>query len=333
MSGLPDALIEHLARARAARAGLVERLRAEHTDCWRWFHGATEGIPGLAVDRYGELLIAQLFRSAAAEWDVAQLAATIGAFFATPCAVVDRRDGHRAATITDAATEREVIVREGDVRMLVRAAHRGLDPWLFLDFRAGRRRIAELARGRSVLNLFAYTCTAGLVAQHAGAVETWNVDFASSSLAVGERNLALNELVPSRVRFLREDCLVTLRQLAGQTVGRRHQTGDIRPRSPRHFDLVVLDPPRLARGKFGKIDVVHDYQSLFKPAWLVTADGGHLLATNHVAAVERDVWIESLHRCARKAGRPIRELEVIAPDEDFPSPDGRPPLKLALCSV
>jgi len=99
------------------------------------------------------------------------------------------------------------------------------------------------------------------------------------------------------------------------------------------FDVVFLDPPRYAKSPFGVVDLVNDYPALFKPALLATAEGGTLICCNNVAQVERAAWIDQLERSARKAGRPIREIETIEPEADFPSPDGKPPLKIALLRV
>ncbi|MBK8974643.1 MAG: class I SAM-dependent rRNA methyltransferase [Planctomycetes bacterium] len=323
-----------LERASARRSALLERLRAEGTDCWRLLHGATEGLPGVAVDRYGELVLVQLFRAApdGVEEPLAD-ALRERAAAGDVLVVVDRRGGPSAVRVSAAAERNEFVCSEAGMRCLVRAEHAGQDPWLFLDLRAGRRMVRTLANGRSVLNLFAYTCTAGIAAAQRGASEVLNVDFSQGWLDVGRRNARLNDVDDDRVRFLRQDCLAVLRQLAGMPVARRSQRRTFRRVAPRTFDLVVLDPPRLAKSAFGTVDLVGDYQSLFKPAWLATAPGGHLLATNNVASVDRDVWVASLWRCADKAGRPIARLEIVEPDADFPSPDGRPPLKVVLCSA
>ena len=74
-------------------------------------------------------------------------------------------------------------------------------------------------------------------------------------------------------------------------------------------------------------------ESLFKPALLATAPGGRLLATNHVSTVELESWMEVLERCAAKAGRPLDDIQVLTPESDFPSPDGKHPLKMAICTV
>jgi 23S rRNA (cytosine1962-C5)-methyltransferase len=97
--------------------------------------------------------------------------------------------------------------------------------------------------------------------------------------------------------------------------------------------LVILDPPSWARGRFGAVDVVRDYPTLFKPALLAAAAGASILATNHSIDVSREAFLQVLERTAQKSGRSIRELEWILPEEDFPSFDESPPLKAAWISV
>ena len=75
------------------------------------------------------------------------------------------------------------------------------------------------------------------------------------------------------------------------------------------------------------------YQSIFKPTLLTTRQGGTILATNHVSTVDLDEWLGALRRCADKAGRPLSSVDVLTPEGDFPSPDGRHPLKMALATV
>jgi 23S rRNA (cytosine1962-C5)-methyltransferase len=320
--------------AAGAREAWVSELRAGGTDCWRVLHGAVEGLPGVAVDRFGDLVLVQAFRGAGLELPLDRLVELLRGRGADrdEIVVVDRRPGARPESADPVrAVRNEFVCHEAGMPVLVRARHQGQDPWIFLDLRAGRRRIRELAAGRSVLNLFAYTCTAGIAAARAGAREVLNVDFSATWLDVGRRNARLNGLRGDLVRFLREDCLAVLRQLAGMPVARRGARRRFASLEPRRFDLVILDPPRLAKSPFGTVDLVADYQGLFKPAWLATAEGGVLIATHNVASVDRDGWVASLRRCAEKAGRPILDLEVVDPDPDFPSPDRRPPLKIAVC--
>jgi len=322
-----------LDRALLAREALAARLSAEGTDCWRIFHGAAEGREGLSIDRYGDVALLQTFREplAAGELDA------LDRFLRERCAGIahcvwnHRGAGPGGSASPEALGEREI--RERGLRLTFRARHRGQDPWLFLDLRAGRRRLAELAPGRSVLNLFAYTCGAGLAAAQAGAREVWNVDFAASALEVGRRCAELNPLGESRLEFVHEDVLPVLRQLAGLPVKGRASAREFRRFEARRFDLVFLDPPAWSKGPFGAVDVARDYPALFKPALLATAEGGMLLATNHLASVTRAEFAAQLEACARKAGRPLAALELLGPDEDFPARAGEPPLKIAVCRV
>ena len=322
---------ELLQRAIERRVDLLARLHAEGTDCYRLLHGTAEGAPGLCVDRYGSLLLVQTFReplAPAAVDDLRDVACrSLGVDLPICCNHRGAGSDAPAAHEPSPGALAEHECREAGVRFVIRARHRGQDPWLFLDLRAGRRTVRALAAGRTVLNLFAYTCGVGVVAAVAGAAHVQNVDFAPSALEVGLDNAARNGVPEARFSVLRSDCLPVLRQLAGTPVQRRGKHVPFERVEKQRFDLVVLDPPRFAKTPFGTIDVVGDYQSLWKPCLLTLADGGAVLATNHVPTVPEADW----H--AEKAGRPLRSLDTIPVDADFPSFDGSPPLKVVLATV
>ena len=81
------------------------------------------------------------------------------------------------------------------------------------------------------------------------------------------------------------------------------------------------------------MDTVNDYQSLFKPALLCTKSGGQMLVTNNVASVPEAEWVDKLHRCANKNDRTIDCVEILSPEQDFPSLDGKHPFKMAWLTV
>ncbi len=328
-----------LKRAIEARGELINALHAEGTDCYRLFHGVSEGEPGLTVDRFGPIVLIQTFRDPLEPQELVIISEVVQDAIGQPCQIVwnhrgpKRREGFEEWH--DPSIEVETVGREMGLGFDVNPRHRGIDPLLFPDLRAGRRRIRTAADGASVLNLFAYTCGVGVAAMAGGASEVWNVDFAASALAVGRRNAALNGFDGPAFRTIQEDVLPTLRQLAGLPIRGR---GKRRPRrhqqfKERRFDLVVLDPPPWAKSAFGAVDLARDYQSLFKPALIATKEGGHMLLTNNVASVEREGWLQMIERCAVKVGRTLSGIEIIEPEADFPSPDGRPPLKMAWVTV
>ncbi|HVA65557.1 MAG TPA: class I SAM-dependent methyltransferase [Elusimicrobiota bacterium] len=335
---MDDALSGRLALALERRSALLSRLRAEETNAYRLFHGSAEGHPGLTVDRYGDLLLAQSFHSPLAP---AQLEALetfyAGALPGSTVVYNDRsRPNSRVANELSpalmAVATAPRLARELGVNYRIRARHAGQDPWLFLDLRAARRRVMQEAAGKSLLNVFAYTCGVGVAAAKAGASCVVNVDFARSSLVVGEENARLNDL-PIRMSFVQSDAFAALRQLSGlgqPRVVRGRRLPHFDKLEKRQFDMVFLDPPPYAKSPFGVVDLINDYPAVFKPALLCVAEGGSMICCNNVAQAAREAWIDQLERSARKAGRPIREVERIDPESDFPSYDGRPPLKMAL---
>lgn len=326
---------EALQEAVERRSALHTRLQQEQTQALRWFHGRAEGWPGVTVDQYGDVLLVQTFGEplvweqwqALNEWSAEQWGETLQPFY-------NHRGKTRPSEEFVWEMPKESWFQEGGLEYLFAIRKPGVDPSLFLDFRTTRQWVRENSEGCSVLNLFSYTCGIGLCAAAGGAKEVWNVDFAEFPLEVGRQNAERNGLMHDKHRFVREDYFPVIRQLAGLPMkGRsRHRRKFVRLQ-PRQFDRVILDPPRWARSPWGAVDLVRDYQSLFKPALLATADGGVLLAANNVASVDRDEWVDSLERCAAKAGRPLTSLELLRPDEDFPSFDNNPPLKVAICRL
>lgn len=331
---------ELLVPALEKRKPLLAALKAEGTDCYRLFNGIAEGLTGLTIDRYGGLILAQTFRDCLTPAEIPALEECLREVLPGPLAFAYNHRGKRAVESFDKwhrpAPEAlaDFTCHEGGLKYSIKARHRGIDPWLFLDLRAARRFVRGHSSGLSVLNLFSYTCGVGICAAAGGAQEVWNVDFAESSLEVGRQNAALNGIAEDRFKLVNEDCLTVVRQLAGLPVaGRYGQKRKYQRFEPKAFDLVFLDPPAWAKGPMSAIDVVRDYPAMFKPALLAAKPGGRVVATNHVAAVEYAAWAEALRRCAIKAGRPIKRIEVIAPEADFPSFDGKPPLKVAVCEL
>ena len=334
-------LIQQLQAALDKRQALIEQLQREETTAYRLFNGSSEGWPGLTIDRYGDLLLIQTFHSTLEN----RQCGAIEQFYADAqpglVAIYNDRSGSNSRIGNPLPTERLAEAQrprefmELGIHYLVQGRHSGQDPWLFLDMRAGRRRIQQDVPGKSVLNLFAYTCGIGIAAAKAGAAHVVNVDFAESNLKVGKENARLNEL-PIRMRFVHSDAFAAMRQLAG--IGQPKKVrGKQMPAFPvleqRAFDLVFLDPPRYAKSAFGVVDIVNDYAALMKPALLCTAEGGTLVCCNNAAQVNRETWADQIERCVAKTGRKLREIEWIAPEGDFPSRDGQPPLKIALLRV
>jgi 23S rRNA (cytosine1962-C5)-methyltransferase len=294
--------------------GGIARERWARRSCGRLFHGVGEGKPGLTIDRYGPVCLVQTWREGLSKEAMEELELP-GKVVYVPRG--SDRPWHGPTIQAD--------FDELDLQYVFRTPDPGADPVLFLDLRATRRWLKANAKGR-VLNAFSYTCGAGLAAASNGA-DVLNLDHGVACMELGREFANKNEL---NMRFLREDYFCAVRQFAG--LGVRNKKGMRRYKSQK-FELVVLDPPNFAKGPFGAVDIVRDYGSLARPALGVLTEGGRLLATNHHAKVDYDVWVEGIKRTATKAGRSITNVERIKGEDDFPSFDGNPPLKVAVFTV
>jgi 23S rRNA (guanine2445-N2)-methyltransferase / 23S rRNA (guanine2069-N7)-methyltransferase len=166
-------------------------------------------------------------------------------------------------------------VREGGYRFLVNFTDY-LDTGLFLDHRITRRRVGELAAGRSFLNLFAYTGTATVYAAGAGATSSTTVDMSRTYLDWARRNLALNGLAGPQHAFVQADCLAWLEE-QGAAPGRR-------------YGVIFVDPPTLSRSKRmeREFDVQRDHVRLLAMAARLLEPGGAIVFSNNFQKFKLD---------------------------------------------
>lgn len=135
-----------------------------------------------------------------------------------------------------------------------------LDTGLFLDHREMRQRVAEIASGKAVLNLFAYTAAFSVHAALRGAAFTKSVDMSNTYTEWARKNFALNDLNQEKNVLVRADCLKFLEEERKQ------------------YDLIVLDPPTLSRSKKmdEMLDIQKDYIWLLEKALPLLKKGGQL---------------------------------------------------------
>jgi 23S rRNA (guanine2445-N2)-methyltransferase / 23S rRNA (guanine2069-N7)-methyltransferase len=160
------------------------------------------------------------------------------------------------------------VVREGRSRFLVNFTDY-LDTGLFLDHRITRRRVGELAAGRTFLNLFAYTGTATVHAAGAGALASTTVDMSHTYLDWARRNLALNGLAGPQHACVQADCLAWLEEQAASPA--------------RRYGVVFVDPPTHSRSKRMErdFDVQRDHAGLLHRIAGLLEPGGVIVFSNN----------------------------------------------------
>lgn len=323
------------------RADLLKALHSEqpNTNCFRIFHGTVEGVNGLNIDRYGNAWLIQTFHETLTGESLESIYQILRDTADLPIIYNDRsnknsRIMNELDLELEAYSRSEQIISENGILFTSKLRHEGQDPLLFLDMRVGREYIKQNSHKKSVLNLFSYTCGIGTAAAVGGAKRVVNIDFSSFALAAGRKNAALNG-VESVCQFIQSDAFPALRQLAGLKVTSRNKNKlpSYPKMSASQFDLVFLDPPRFAKSAFGTVDLVNDYQSLFKPALLSTKKGGTIVCCNNVAKVDKHLWFNSLVRCVEKQGRAVSDVQWLDCHQDFPSFDDNHPLKIVALTV
>lgn len=228
-------------------------------DACRLLHGRGRLWPGfehMAVDWFPPVAVLTLFRPHPAEVVDALLTA-LGEVLAPEglqALVLQQRDGPRTRTeVVLGGLPAQTLAHEAGLRYRI-DLQRGQNLGFFLDMRHAREWLrGASAGGRSVLNLFAFTCAFSVVARAGGAGRIVNIDLSRQSLETGRENHRLNGLSTEDVYFLDHDVFRSWKKL--------HALG--------RYDVIVMDPPTAQKGSFSAdrdyAKVVRRFPKLLKP--------------------------------------------------------------------
>lgn len=308
--------MHELLRERIGRADtLRRRVVTGDTDCYRLINGEGDQLPGIVLDRYGELAVLRLYSSA---WEP-HLDAIVDAVSALGWVStvfrrlgVERVDAGRGGqTLLGPAAPEQVVVREHGLRFLARP-YDGQKTGLFLDQREHRRRVGELSSGRTVFNLFGYTGGFSVYAAAGGAARVLTVDIAAPALEDAKENYRLNGLDPDRHGF---------------------EAADVFRWEPRlKADLVVCDPPSLTHNKAADGAARAAYRDLAARVGPMVSLDGLLATASCTARLGAERWEESIRAGLRRSGVwSLLERSEAPPDHPvaMEHPEGRY-LKFAL---
>lgn len=315
-------------RGALADAGCLREPLLASNDAFRIVNDLGDGLPGVCVDRYGDFAVLSLSSDEAIErrQELADLLLEFGArgvYLKLRARADLRRAAHAdlapSEPIRGSSAPSPLVVREGGAQFGVTLGE-GLSCGLFLDQRDNRARLAAFSGGRSVLNLFSYTCSFSVYAALASAQRVTSVDLSGAALARGRENFSLNGLDPEAHAFVQADALEWLERAAKR--GER-------------FGVVILDPPSFSTSGKGKtFRVEGGYQgALERVLAVLEADGRVLAVTNH-RKTSLQAFRKIAHDAARAAGREITQLKDLpSPLDCPPGSDGPFPAKSVLISV
>jgi 23S rRNA (cytosine1962-C5)-methyltransferase len=289
---------------------LREQLPASrHTNALRLVHGESDGLPGLVVDKYADVLVAQ-FQSAGAErWRDQILDSLLEisgceAVFERSDAEVRKLEGLQPRTgfvRGNKNASRCPIIEHGlNFRVDV---EQGQKTGFFLDQRENRRRVRTLAAGREVLDGFCYTGGFAISALAGGAKRVTAIESSSAALEVAKDNLSANPLDAAKIEFLKADVFAHLRVLRDK--GAR-------------FDMVVLDPPKFAPTAAQAKNAARAYKDINLLAFKLLAPGGLLATFSCSGGVSAELFQSIVAGAALDAGAEAKIVERFGAAADHP---------------
>lgn len=282
---------------------LRERLYAQ--PFYRLAFGEADLLPGLVVDRYGDVLVAQIGTAGmeAMKDDILEALAKVlgpgGVLWKNDSSIRELEGLDRYVETAFGEVPDYVEVPEGGVNFRVPLAAGQKTGWYF-DQTANRALIARHVRGLRVLDLFSYAGSFGLQAKRAGAAEVTCVDSSASALAAAAATAEANEL---DIELLQGDVFDALEQLSAER---------------RHFDVVIVDPPAFIKRRKDHPKGLAAYRRLNQLAMQALDRDGLLLSCScsyHLAPGE---LTDSVQRAARHLGRFAQLIAVGAQSPDHP---------------
>jgi len=285
--------------------GLPSAAPGHETDAYRLVHAEGDALPSLTVDVFGDVLSVQLNTVGLKLREGVVFDALGGAL--APRAIIDRTppniaklEGFEPASgvVRGDASVSELRFVERGLRYTIPLSL-GQKTGFYLDQRVLRARVEQLARGKRVLDAFAFVGTFSLAAARGGAAEVVAVDESAVALEVGAECAKMNGL-EGRVRFVREDARQAFQEASRQG----------------GYDLVICDPPKLAPSRSAREGALGAYKSLASAACRATKPGGILVFCSCSSAVSLADLVRALALGAREA-----RMQAVVFDRHFQGGD------------
>lgn len=298
------------------------------TNAYRLVHSEGDGLPGLVVDRFADILVAQI-HTAGMERLLPLLIDALMSETRTRGLLLRndsqsrRREGLEVEEPTVAAGEvpAQVAVCENSVQFLV-------DPWqgqktgFFLDQRDKREATRKYVRGKRVLNCFSYTGGFSIYAAlTSNETRVTSVDISASAIGLARQHFSLNGLDPDKHEFLIANTFEYLEQTK---------------REGEKFDVVILDPPAFAKTQGARTQALKAYRRLNMLGMHVLRPGGILLTCSCSGVVGLDDFLGVVSQVTQRLHRPVQLLEVYTHSVDHPINLAMPEttyLKAVFCRV
>lgn len=281
-------------------------IKQSDTNAYRLIAGESDGLPGVTIDVYANVVVLQLL-SAGAERQRDKIIWAVKRFY--PDAVIHERSDVKVRQKEGLALfvethqgqlPDEVTINENGVKIIVDLIN-GHKTGFYLDQRDNRQITAGYATDKTVLNCFCYTGTFGSYALANGAKHITNVDVSTSALSTAKRNMVINQLPVDQCEFIEKDVFDLLRDYRQET---------------KQFGLVILDPPKFIESKASMKRACRGYKDINLYGIHAVEPGGILATYSCSGLMPADLFAKIVADAALDAGRTVRILKRVsqAPD-------------------
>ena len=290
-------VINRLQTAQDIRKGLGNSTN----NAYRILYGESDGFPGIVVDRYDRFAIIKTYVTGV-DLLLITLAKALGKTMKLKGVLARAKDGYRV--LWGQEPPAEFTVRENGLNFLANI-YEGQKTGLYLDQRDNRSIVRAWAAGARVLDVFSYTGGFSVNALEGGALYATIVDRADQALHDAHRNVMANRFKPNQYETVRADAYEYLKTLVSQG---------------KTYDLVILDPPSLARRKTQRTKALKSYRRLNRLAFQSVANGGLLATSSCTTQVSPTGFRRVLAEAASSIGATTQIIHETAHPPDHPVP-------------
>lgn len=294
---------------------------------YRLIAGESDGLPGVTIDKYANIIVCQLLSAGADIWRYAIVQALKSLF--PDCHVYERSDvevrkkeGLPLVTgwLTEPKDSTATIINEHGIKIHV-DVKTGHKTGFYLDQRTSRLTAGHYAKNKTVLNCFSYTGTFALHCLANNAKHVTNVDVSQTALDLAKANVELNGLPLDKVTFLKEDVFKLLRRYKEEGV---------------KFDMIILDPPKFVDSKAQLTSACRGYKDINRLAMSLLHDNGILLTFSCSGLLEQNLFQKVVADGALDANKTAHFIERLQQAPDHPISSNYPEgyyLKGLVCQI
>lgn len=288
----------------------------------RLIFGEADSFPGLTVDRFGDILVAQVL-SLGIEKRKKMLFELLAKIFAQDNqpirGIYERNDvairelegmeqykGFFPLEGYPIPDSTETTITENGITYAVDFEN-GQKTGFFLDQKYNRLAVAKLSRGKRVLDCFTHTGSFGLNAAKGGAEYVLSVDISESAVEMAQKNAKANGL-DGKVEYLAANVFDLLPKLSeGEMINRYGK-----------FDFIILDPPAFTKSRQTVESAMRGYKEINLRAMRLLPRGGYLATCSCSHFMTEQLFVKMLHQAAADAGVSLRQIQARQQSPDHP---------------